>query len=127
VNADYRVTFAREALGWFDRGDWSDPVNAAGQLAGALRQLLTLADDALDEDQDYDVTGITASGGARLSPADALVLAQALADAVAHRNAGPCADCAAEYGGLCYKHVADEERADAYAALGRALGIEVPQ
>ena len=61
-----------------------------------------------------------------LSTAQLATLGQALADAVEWRQpAGVCHDCDAEYGGLCYDHAGDEERADAYLALARALGIEV--
>jgi hypothetical protein len=40
-----------------------------------------------------------------------------LADAIEYRRAeaGDCADCSAEYGGLCYDHVAVEEKAGQYA------------
>jgi hypothetical protein len=36
--------------------------------------------------------------------------------------AGLCADCDGHPAGLCAPHVADLDRADAYAALARQLG-----
>ncbi|HXT90270.1 MAG TPA: hypothetical protein VN714_13540 [Trebonia sp.] len=48
---------------------------------------------------------------------------QALADAMEYRQpAGLCADCDGHPAGLCAPHVADLDRADAYAALARQLG-----
>jgi Protein of unknown function (DUF4031) len=53
-------------------------------------------------------------------------LREALGDAIEYRRAeaGDCADCAAEYGGLCYDHAADEMTADRYAARLAQLNAE---
>jgi hypothetical protein len=56
------------------------------------------------------------------------VLGQALADAVAYRSSGtdgPCTGCDESPANLCADHEADLDKADAYLALGVALGIEV--
>jgi hypothetical protein len=49
-----------------------------------------------------------------------------LADAIEYRRAeaGDCADCAAQCGGLCYDHVADEEKAGQYAGRLAQLDAE---
>ena len=66
--------------------------------------------------------------GRGLSPAGYGVLGQALADAISHRDpSGFCSACEAEYGGLCYDHAVDLDKADAYLALARGLGIEAEQ
>ena len=62
--------------------------------------------------------------GRSVSPADAAVLARALADAEAYRRerAGAwCADCQGHPAGACETHVDDLDQADAYAGLGRQL------
>jgi len=74
------------------------------------------------------VIGWVVPPGRGLSPAGYGVLGQALADAVSHRDpSGACLDCEEEYGGLCYDHAADLDKADAYLALARGLGIEAGQ
>jgi hypothetical protein len=56
------------------------------------------------------------------------ILAQALADAIQFRDAsGFCPHCEAHPAGLCDDHAADLDLADAYLALARELGIEVPE
>ena len=56
------------------------------------------------------------------------VLGQALADALEHRTPeGFCAECEVRPEGLCNDCAADLDLTDAYLALGRELGIEVPQ
>jgi hypothetical protein len=71
------------------------------------------------------VIGWVVPPGRGLSPAGLGVLAQALADAVSHRDpSGFCADCERHPAGLCYDHAADLDTADAYLALARGLGIE---
>lgn len=55
-------------------------------------------------------------------------LGRALADAIQFRDAsGFCPRCEAHPASLCDDHAADLDLIDAYAALARALGIEVPQ
>jgi hypothetical protein len=53
-------------------------------------------------------------------------LREALGDAIEYRRAeaGDCADCAAEYGGLCYDHAGDEMAADRYADRLAQLNAE---
>jgi hypothetical protein len=65
--------------------------------------------------------------GRGISPADAAVLGQALADAEAYRRgqAGDwCADCAGSPAEACTDHLDALDQADAYAALGCQLGQE---
>lgn len=53
------------------------------------------------------------------------VLRQALADAVYYRDPPQdCANCDAQDGGLCSACAAGLDRARAYLALGRELGLE---
>jgi hypothetical protein len=55
-------------------------------------------------------------------------LGQALGDAIQFRDAsGFCPHCEAHPAGLCDDHAADLDLTDAYIALGRELGIEVPR
>jgi hypothetical protein len=134
VSADYRVTAAREFL------DAITPYPVASrphsvlqredaELRRILGQLLTYVDDTEDEERQHDVTGLTVSGGARISPAGMLILASALPDAAEYREgrAGDsfCADCEAAPEGLCETHSAELDQRDVYVALGRDLGIEV--
>jgi hypothetical protein len=66
--------------------------------------------------------------GRGLSPAGYGVLGQALADAISHRDpSGFCAGCESDPYGLCEDHAADLDKADAYRALARTLGIEAEQ
>lgn len=47
--ADQRVTVARETLAWYDRGQWSDPLNVTGHLAATVRSLLeVISEDEAD-------------------------------------------------------------------------------
>jgi hypothetical protein len=65
--------------------------------------------------------------GRSISPADAAVLGQALADAEVYRRgrAGDwCADCAGSPAEACDDHLDDLDQADAYAELGRQLQQE---
>jgi hypothetical protein len=56
------------------------------------------------------------------------VLGQALAHAIERRTPeGFCADCEVRPEGLCNECAADLDLTDAYLALGRELGIEVPR
>jgi hypothetical protein len=62
--------------------------------------------------------------GRGISPADAAVLAHALADAEAYRRKRAsdwCADCEGHPAGACDQHVADLDQASEYAALAREL------
>jgi hypothetical protein len=62
--------------------------------------------------------------GRSISPADAAVLGQAIADAEAYRRkrAGDwCADCAGSPAEACDTHLDDLDQADAYAELGRQM------
>lgn len=137
MTADQRVTSAREYLAHARQAKLAElPDSALLRMAADLRRQLgqvldvvtemefTIA-DAESEEDDRAATHVDVDGEVWLTPPDALVFAQALADAIAYHDPGPCSACAAEYGGLCVEHVAGEERADAYAALARALGIEV--
>ena len=68
--------------------------------------------------------------GRAISPAGAVTIAQALADAEAYRRrrAGDwCADCAGSPAGACGPHLDDLDQADAYAGLGRQLQQEEGQ
>jgi hypothetical protein len=65
--------------------------------------------------------------GRALSPADAAIVGQALADAERGRRAqaaARCADCEAHPAAACESHVDDLDQADAYAELGRQLQEE---
>ena len=67
--------------------------------------------------------------GRSVSPADATVLGQALADAEAHRRrrAGAyCYDCASTHAGACHDHLDDLDRADAYRDLAAELTPALP-
>jgi hypothetical protein len=62
--------------------------------------------------------------GSSISPADAAVLGQALADAEAYRRGqadGWCADCAGSPAEACTDHLDALDQADAYAELARQL------
>jgi hypothetical protein len=62
--------------------------------------------------------------GRALSPADAVIVRQALADAELGRRAQAaawCADCEAHPAGACESHVDDLDQADAYRELAAAL------
>ena len=65
-----------------------------------------------------------------LTPEQRATLGQALADAITCREASAsdsaCADRDLSPSGLCLDHEADLDRMDAYVALARVLGIEVP-
>jgi hypothetical protein len=135
MTADARVSQAREFLAAAARHKVSElpPSVLVRELAEARRvlgQLLTLADDFIDEDEALRArTHVEAGGdgGAWITPADMAVLADALADAFEWRQpAMACADCEHVYGGHCADHAEDAEKAAAYAALAQALGIEVP-
>ena len=68
--------------------------------------------------------------GRTVSPADAVILGQALADAEAYRRdrAGAwCADCQHHPAGACEGHVDDLDQADAYAGLAAQLQQEEDQ
>lgn len=129
MTADQRVDRAREFLAGARKRKVAElpPSVLARELAECRRQLGQVLDvvteqlftiqDAEDMEDWLDTTHIDADGGVWLTPADALVFAQALADAIAYRDRGPCSAC---------EHAATEaERAHAYTALARALGIEV--
>ena len=117
MTADQRVTAAREYLDYARKVHVADfPHSPLTRMAAELRrqlgQVLDVVtemaftiEDAEDMEDWLDTTHVDAGGAVWLVPADAQVFAQALADAIA-RAAG-------------------EERADAYTALARALGIEV--
>lgn len=60
-----------------------------------------------------------------LTRAQRETLAQAIDDAIDYRYPGACADCDDAAAGLCGVCADDLARADAYAALGRELGIGV--
>ena len=131
MSAPQSVTSAREFLAAARRrkvGDLPPPV-LMRELAECRRQLgivLSVLNDFEDEERLHDVTGLTPSGGARLSPADVLILGQILADALAWREpCGPCHDCPAGPGKACPDHVEDETRSAAYLRLAGDLGIEV--
>lgn len=63
-----------------------------------------------------------------LDPGQREVLGQALADALEYRTpTGACEDCDVRPEGLCTDHAADLDLTDAYIALARELGIEVPR
>jgi hypothetical protein len=71
---------------------------------------------------------VTAAGpgapGRVLSPAQAGVVRQALADAITYRlerASGGCADCAADPAGACPDHVADTGQALSYRLVSAAL------
>jgi hypothetical protein len=137
VTADLRAERARAYLAAARRRDltglpWSARVRElVAELAEArqvLAFLLTLADDLESEEEREACSHIKEDGEAWLVPADALVLGQALPDAIAHRNehaGGECGDCDTDAAGLCAQGAADLDQADAYTALARALGIEV--
>ena len=62
--------------------------------------------------------------GRAISPADAVTIRQALADAEEDRRARAeawCADCQEHPAGACDQHVDDLDQADAYADLGSQL------
>jgi hypothetical protein len=138
VTADQRVTAAREYLTHARKYKVAELPPAVlaredaelrrllGQVLDVVREMQFTLEDAEDLERARDATHVD-DGGVWLTPPDALVLAKALADAIAYRDPGPCADCAAEPGGLCHKHAEGELQADAYAALARTLGIEVPR
>jgi hypothetical protein len=65
-----------------------------------------------------------AGAAAHLGAAELAVVLDALGDAAEYRSARGsqyCAACEAEYGGLCYDHAGDLDRADRYAELGRQI------
>ena len=65
--------------------------------------------------------------GRAISPADAAVLARALADAERYRRRRVedwCADCAGSPAEACDTHLDELDQADAYAELGRQLQQE---
>jgi hypothetical protein len=69
-----------------------------------------------------------ARGADSLSAEHREVLGRALADAIQFRDAsGFCPLCEAHPAGLCDDHAADLDLTDAYLALARELGIEVPE
>ena len=109
---DIRVTAARQVLAELPEAEDNErPYFWIGRLKTGLAQLL-------------DITA-PAPGG--LDAGQREVLGQALADAIAHRDpAGDCQDCAQDEYGLCSDHAADLDLTDAYLALGREFGIEVP-
>lgn len=68
-----------------------------------------------------------ATAAALLGEAQRELLGEVLADALEHRMPDArCADCEAHPAGLCDGCAADLDRTDAYLALARDLGIEVP-
>jgi hypothetical protein len=109
---DVRVVAARKALAELpDAEDNERPYFWVGRLKTSLMALLAAWPPG-------------ARGG--LDNGQREVLAQALADAIAHRDpAGYCDDCEARPAGLCDDHAADLDLCDAYLYLARELGIEV--
>jgi hypothetical protein len=76
---------------------------------------------------------MTAAGpgapGRVLSPAQAGVVRQALADAITYRlerAGGGCADCASDLAGACPDRVADTGRALSYRLVSAALARPLP-
>lgn len=62
-----------------------------------------------------------------LGAGELAVVLDALNDGVEYRSTRGsqyCGACNAEYGGLCYDHAGDLDRADRYAELGRRLREE---
>jgi hypothetical protein len=123
---DQRIAEAREFLA--DKFAGEDlaalPLDevTARELAESYRhlsQLLGLLGDYADEERLRDATYVDVDGGARISPAGMLVLAQALPDAVAWRDPADLDEPGDEAAG-------DEARTRAYRALARELSIEIP-
>jgi hypothetical protein len=86
---DVRVRSARAYL-QAARPAWSLSRSAAvaevTELRAMLARLIDVADDAADSWTGEEVTEIKNSGGATVTPADVLTVADALADAVAFRS-----------------------------------------
>jgi hypothetical protein len=111
---DVRVVAARKALAELpDAEDNERPYFWVGRMKKSLTALLAAWPPG-------------ARGG--LDNGQREVLGQALADAIERRTPeGFCAKCEARPEGLCNDCSADLDLTDAYLALGRELGIEVPQ
>lgn len=107
-----------QAEQWLSEHGCEDAAFWSGQAAGGARATALWAQAGADH-----------AHVVRIRNGQREVLASALSDAIAHRQpeGGYCADCAAEYGGLCSDHIADETLASAYHALADELGIELPQ
>lgn len=110
---DIRLTAARQVLAELPEAEDNErPYFWIGRLRTALEQLL-------------DVAAPTPAG---LDAGQREVLGQALADAIEYRTPyGDCNDCDTRPESLCNDHAADLDLTDAYLALGRELGIEVPR
>ncbi len=104
-----------------------EPCGAAGVELGAYDRRIVAWLAGWEPQTCAVVAGlITRATGtdAGLAPEQLATLGQALADAIEWRHPAEfhCADCDAAT--LCPDHAGDLDRADAYRALARALGIE---
>jgi hypothetical protein len=108
---DIYVEAARQALAELPGAEDNErPYFWLGRLRTALAALVAVASPGGMDDGQREVLG------------------QALADATEHRTPeGFCAECEARPEGLCNDCAADLDLTDAYLALGRELGIEVPR
>jgi len=115
VSGDERVIYAREFLAGARKRKVTElpPSVLVRELAEARR--------VLGQVLDYLAEG---AGG----PEQRAVLAQALADAIAHREPpGDCPDCRLTDALWCRAHEDGMEAIGAYRQLGLTLGIEVPR
>ncbi len=115
MTADPRMTAAREYLDAIRPYKVSDrPHSVLMREDAELRRMLGKVLAVLD-------------GQAPALDAEQLAtFAQALGDAIAHREPGGfCIDCDAHPSGLCEDHAEDLDRCDAYGLLAKALGVEL--
>lgn len=111
---DTRVELARQLLAEVpEASDNELPYFWIGRLRQALSSL---------------VDGWPAGAAGGMDHGQREVLGQALADAIEYRTPeADCAECDTRPEGLCCDHAADLDLTDAYIALARELGIEVPR
>jgi hypothetical protein len=121
ARTDVRVEYARLILAQYRGGEPAPEGSLTASLAEATRELLTLTDDALTEDELRDSTHADVDG-VWLVPEDARTVAKALEDAadLLDDRIAYCGDCAGE--DVCEACGDRAVRIEAYRDLGRRLG-----
>jgi hypothetical protein len=121
ARTDVRVEYARLVLAQYRGGEPAPEGSVTASLAEATRELLTLADDALDEDELRDSTHADVDG-VWLTTEDARTMAKAREDAIdlLTERVDECTECQGDE--VCSACGDRAVRIEAYRDLGRRLG-----
>jgi hypothetical protein len=122
ATTDVRVEYARLVLAQYRSGEPAPEGSVTASLAEATRELLTLAEDALDEDERRNASHVSEDGGVWLTPADALTMAKAREDAaeLLAERVDECTECEGDT--VCEACGDRAVRIESYRDLGRRLG-----